>query len=371
MSSSSRKKSRSKSVPPLHSKLANKIVSESLNLKPGETLTIEAWNNGLDFAKEVVKSAKKIGAFPLLIFEDEDTYIWGLNNTPKEALGKMGKHELGLLSSTDAYVFIPGPSIGTYTPSIPKEQGSAGTAYNSSWYEAAENAGVRGVRLTFGYVGPDLAKILGKKTEDIVLRQMKAALVSSDEILKTGTPIMQRLSDGTKAKLETAAGTLEFRLNGDLGIEDGIASEADVAAKNNISYVLAGMIWKEVDAESANGKVTITSSITRAGWINGAVLEFRNGRLVSWKGKDKQNQQKLDKILSDVPEEKRKLTMITIGLNPEISYGFAQDRFVSGAISLSGFGLSAVASKGTLTVESDTLVQKGKVATLSEVVALP
>src|SRR5579871_5760805 len=69
MSSSSRnarKSSRSKS----YEKLANRIVNDSLRLKQGESLTIETWNSGLDFAKEVVKEARKAGAIPLLILED-------------------------------------------------------------------------------------------------------------------------------------------------------------------------------------------------------------------------------------------------------------------------------------------------------------
>ncbi len=153
MSAASKTKSKPAGFLTLYSKLAKKIVSESLNLRSGESVTVETWNSGLEFAKQVVKEARRVGALPILILEDDESYLWGLQNSPKESIGKMGKHEFGLLAATDAYVFIPGPLIGTYTPSVPKEQSSAGTSYNSSWYEAAEKAGVRGVRLTFGYVG--------------------------------------------------------------------------------------------------------------------------------------------------------------------------------------------------------------------------
>ncbi len=295
MSSTKGRKSKPKSsgVSGLYSQLAKKIVSDSLDLKPGESVTIETWNNGLDFAKQVVREARRVGAMPLLILEDDDAYLWGLQNAPKESVGRMGKHEYNLLTATNAYVFIPGPLIGAYAPSVTKEQASEGTAYNSSWYEAAEKSGVRGVRLTFGYLGPDLAKILGKKLDDLVQRQLKASLVESAAIQKLGKPIMERLTNGSEALLKTGGESLVFSLNGDLGIEDGIADVADVVAKNNISYILPGFIWKEITPGSASGKVSISSALTRVGLIDGATLEFDKGKLESWRGKDKRNQQKL------------------------------------------------------------------------------
>lgn len=171
MSSTRNAKSKASSNAALYSQLAKKIVSDSIHLNQGDSVTVETWNNGLGFAKEVVKEARKVGALPILLLEDEEAYVSALKTTPKESLGKMGKHEYNLLSSTDAYVFIPGPPLGVYIPMVPKEEGSAATSYNSSWYEAAEKAGVRGVRLTFGYVGQDVAKLLGKKRDEIVRRQ--------------------------------------------------------------------------------------------------------------------------------------------------------------------------------------------------------
>ncbi len=105
---------------------------------------------------------------------------------------------------------------------------------------------------------------------------------------------MQLLVDGKNAVLETGGVSISFVLKGDLGIEDGVTDVADVVAKNNVSYIVPGMIWKEVDTESVSGKVTISSSLTRAGVINSATLEFEGGRLTGWKGKDKQSQDRLD-----------------------------------------------------------------------------
>ena len=86
----------------LYDKVARKVILETLHLKKGETLTIESWNNGLPFARQLVIETKRIGAIPVLVFEDESAYIEGVRVTPKDVLGNMGKHEYGLLAGSDA-----------------------------------------------------------------------------------------------------------------------------------------------------------------------------------------------------------------------------------------------------------------------------
>ncbi|HYB03483.1 MAG TPA: hypothetical protein VED17_03415, partial [Nitrososphaerales archaeon] len=142
----------------------------------------------------------------------------------------------------------------------------------------------------------------------------------------------------------------------------GITDVADVVAKNNISYILPGFVWKGIPPGSASGKVTISSALTRVGLIDGATLEFDKGKLVSWKGKDKRNQRKLDQALASLSEDKRNLSTITIGLNQQLPYGYGQDRFVAGAIGLMGFGIAGVVSKGTLSIGGQPVLEKGKLA---------
>jgi aminopeptidase len=324
-------------------------------------LTIETWNNGLDFAKEVVKQARRVGAIPLLILEDEEAYLDGLRSSPKDSLGKMGKHEYSLLSGSDAYVFIPGPPLAVYSPTVPREDSIAATSYNSSWYESAEKANLRGVRMTFGYIGRDYAKLLGKSQEEITDRQVRAALTDFQSLRERGTPIMGLLQDGAEAEIETGTNRLSFRLSGELGIEDGIVDESDVASSNNISNMLPGMIWKEVEPTSVSGTVKISPSVSRLGIVEESNLEFDAGKLVRWNSKDKKSKGMLDTLIQAIPEDKRVFSILSLGLNPVIKYGYAQDRLVNGSIGLAGFGLTAIARTGTLKVGSKTIVKKGKI----------
>jgi len=351
------------SVEALYEKVARKIVSETLRLKKGETITIEAWDNGLPFARRLVVEARRIGAIPVMIFEDESAYIEGVKVTPKEALGSMGKHEFGLLAGSDAYVFIPGPPIGAYSPGLSRQEVADSTKYNRSWYEAAEKAGLRGARLPFGYIGKEYAKLYGKRPEEMMRHQLKAVLADFPSISASGRALGKALQDGVQATLLTVGGKLEFALKGDMELEDGVVDENDVAGGYNMTYVPPGYVSKQVDPTSANGTVSLSPSVTRLGLIDDARLEFEGGRLVRWKSRS--SSKKLTELVEAVEPEKRTLSQLIVGLNPLMKYENGQDRMVSGAIALGGFGFMGTVRSGSLSAAGRTLVKKGKLMSSS------
>lgn len=344
----------------LYDKVARKIISETLRLKKGETLTIETWNNGLPFARRLVVEARRIGAIPVVIFEDESAYIEGVRVTPKDTLGSMGRHEYGLLAGSDAYVFIPGPPIGAYSPRLSRQEVADSTKYNRSWYEAAEKAKLRGARLPFGYIGKEYAKLYGKGPEEMMRHQLKAVLADFPTISARGKALGQVLQEGTQATLFTVGGKLEFALKGDMEIEDGVVDGNDIAGGYNMTYVPPGFVSKEVDPASADGTVSLSPSVTRLGLVGDARLEFEGGRLIRWKSQS--SSKKLTDLVEAVLPEKRTLSQLIVGLNPLMKYENGQDRTVSGAIALGGFGFLGTVRRGSLSVGGKTVVQKGKLA---------
>jgi len=350
--------SKKSNISDLETKVARKVATESLRLKKGDSVTVESWNNGFSLAKKFVVEARKLGAHPILIFEDEDAYIEGVRGSPKDSVGKMGKHEYGLLSVTDAYFFIPNELLEGYAKRLTPDEVDESTSYGTSWYEAAEKARLRGARMSFGFAGRELAKMLGKKLDDIVVHQLKACLVDFDEIKKRGEDLQSHLTDGGKGVLVTGDSQLEFEFGVELRIEDGRADEQDVSKGYNVSYLPPGMLTKSVKSESVNGKVRLSPSLTWRGVLNDAVLEFEKGALVKWSSRS--SKEKLDSLINDRPENKRKLEEISIGLNPLVRYGFGEDRFVAGSLGVDGLGFTGIVKNGTLRADQTTLVEKGK-----------
>jgi hypothetical protein len=45
------------------------VLEETLHVKPGENVTVETWNNGLQFARIVVSKARRSDG-PCLVFQE-------------------------------------------------------------------------------------------------------------------------------------------------------------------------------------------------------------------------------------------------------------------------------------------------------------
>ena len=342
----------------LENQVAKKVVSESLHLRKGESVTVETWNNGFELARKVVIEARKIGAHPIMIFEDEDSYVESFKITPKDSVGKMGKHEYELLASTNAYFFIPNEVLEGYTKRLNPSDVDESTSYGDSWYDAAEKAKLRGARMSFGFAGRELARILGKKLDDIVIHQLKATLVDFEAMNKMGKELASKLSSNSEVVLDSGGLKLELELADGIRIEDGIVDDADVSSGYNMAYLPPGLISRNVKPSSVNGKVRLSPSLTWRGIVSDATLEFEAGRLVKWNSKS--SKERLDSIIKDHSENERKIESFTIGFNPLLRYGYGEDRFVAGSMSISGLGFSGIVRNGALLSGGTFLVNKGK-----------
>lgn len=347
----------SETLDQLYTKVARKVLTETLKVKKGDSVTVETWDNGLPFARRALAEARAMGCTGIMIYEDEWAYVDGVRRAPADVVGAMGKNEYALLSGTDSYIFIPGQALGALSRTLKPAERAKSTRYNSSWYEAAEKAGLKGARLSFGYIGKDVAKALGKKAEDVVRSQLRAALVDFGGISDAAGGVAPLFSDGAAVQVGSGKSTLAFSLKGELTVEDGVVDSHDKETGNNMTYVPPGFVSKEVDPESANGSVVVTDSLTDLGVVPRAKLEFRDGKVVSWESEAKGM---MKKVFDSVPSNDRRLGLLVLGLNPALGYGNGQDRFVEGALNLSGFGFRGVVKRGDLKVDGKCVVKAGR-----------
>jgi leucyl aminopeptidase (aminopeptidase T) len=341
----------------LYTKVARKVLTETLQVKKGDSVTVETWDNGLPFARRALAEARSMGCTGMMIYEDEWAYVEGVRKAPAGVVGKMGRNEYALLSGTDSYIFIPGQALGSLSRTLNPAERTKSTSYNSSWYEAAEKAGLKGARLSFGYVGKDLARALGNKPEDMVRSQLRAALADYGQISAAAGAVAPLLADGASVQVGSGKSALEFSLKGELTVEDGVVDDNDRATGNNMAYVPPGFVSKEVDPESARGSIVVTDSLTDLGVVPRVRLEFRDGRVVSWESEAKGT---MKKVFDSIPPNDRRLRLLVLGLNPDLGYGNGQDRFVEGALNLSGFGFRGVVKGGNLKVDGKSVVTAGR-----------
>ena len=349
---------KSPSLESLYGQVARRVLGKSLSVKKGETLVVETWNNGLPFARHVVVEARKIGAIPITLFEDEEAYVEGVKEGDADSLGVMGRHEQAMLSGSDAYVFIPGPPIGALSRKLERKEVAASTRYNQSWYAMAAEAKVRGARLPFGYVDRDVAKALGKSVDAIVAHQLRGALTDFDAVGAKARAIVPSLGDGAKVKLATPGAELSFTLKGESEINDGVVDSQDLATEDNMTYVPPGYVYKHIDPESADGTVSLSPMVTIHGTIKDSQFQFEGGRLVRWSSKS--SAAALKKTVEAVAHESRVATGLLIGLNPDLKYGYGQNTLVSGVIAVRCGGVTLTTKDGSLTSDGKRIVARGK-----------
>ncbi len=340
----------------LADRVARRVLMESLHVQARENVTIETWDTGLAFAQRTSVQARRLGATPVLLLEHEDAFVEGLRASPKGSSGRMGEHEHALLSKTDAYVFLPGPLLGG-SPRLSPGEVTAATAYNSSWYGAAKKARLRGARMLFGYVGPELAEILRKPVRQIIEHQWTAAMVDLRRVRRTGLALSRRMRARAKVALMSGGEILRFELGSEEALEDGIVGNDDLTRGGNMTNVPPGYYARGIVPSSLDGTVRLFAPVPRLGAIADLKLEFSKGRLRHWQSDG--DQRWLNRLVRDTAKERRTLGAVAVGLNPALRNGFGQDRLVEGAVGFFGLFQSTVRS-ATLDVDGTTLIRDGR-----------
>ncbi len=343
----------------LYRKVAKKVLTDSLALQKGESLTVETWNNGLPFARHVVLEARRMGAIPLTIFEDEDAYIKGVRAAPKDVVGKMGRQEYKLLSGTDAYVFIPGPVLGSYSHRLRRDEVVESTAYVDAWYKAAAKAKLRGVRMSFGYIGEDAPSMLGMSIDTIVTHQLKASLADYRSLVRKSRELSAALAGGSGVTVKTPGSKLTFTLTGVKEIDDGVIDKKDIETENNVCYVPPGYVYAELDPQTASGRFTLSPTVTRFGVIKDGTIDFEGGRVTRWSSAA--SSATFAKLAESASKNARQPSAVTVGLNPLLRYGYGQNAHSAGVIGVRAFGVNFTARRGSLRVRGKPLVDNGRI----------
>ncbi|MGA8302291.1 MAG: hypothetical protein WA691_06330 [Thermoplasmata archaeon] len=61
-------------TPATRAKLARSVLQRNLKVRKGEHVTIEAWTHTLPWAVAFARETRRLGAFPLITYDDEDAY---------------------------------------------------------------------------------------------------------------------------------------------------------------------------------------------------------------------------------------------------------------------------------------------------------
>ncbi len=323
--------------------MASLVLSKTLRVRPGEAVTIETWSGTLPWATAFVLEARRMGARPVLLYEDEETYWKSVASADPKVLGTPGRHEWALLERTNAYVFFWGPGDLAREMRLPEKTRELLGAYDDRWFATAERVGLRMARLYLGRMTAASAPIYGVDADAVQRELVDAALVDPEPMHRMGLRVAERLREGTELHIEHPNGTdLSLRLKHrppilQTGIFDGLTAKKGGRIPSHPGLleatVPAGYVFVALDEGFAEGRfVSDRPSFLELTRLRGGIWEFRNGRLIHYSYLD--GRDAFDRAYAAAGPGRDLPGMITIGLNPKIRHAPLMEDQALGTVTL-------------------------------------
>jgi leucyl aminopeptidase (aminopeptidase T) len=305
----------------LAAQVARNVLTKTLRLRRGENIVIETWSETLPFAKPFVTEARRIGANPMMMYEDEEAFWDAVTSGNARRTGQVGSHEWAALANTSAYVFFFGPSQWPRGDDLTPKQTAGIAAYNQEWYRRAAKAKIRGARMYLGrtsQLAADRWDLDLQAWQDELLR---ASVVPPEEMHRTGTRIGERWKKGKRVTVTHSNGTdLSFRLGKyPIQLDDALVDAADIKMGNNMATIPGGVVGVAIDHTSAEGTVFGNhTTYPDGGPVTGAHWTFVDGHLTEQTYAS--GGSSIETAYAKAPRAgKDRLGYISIGLNPEIA----------------------------------------------------
>jgi leucyl aminopeptidase (aminopeptidase T) len=366
----------SASTSKLASQVAHNVLTKTLRVGRGENVVIETWSESLPWAKPFVNEARRIGAHPMLLYEDEESFWAALRAGEGPQTGRVGDHEWAAMEKSSAYVFFHGPSEWPRQDELPAKKLRGVAAYNPEWYRRAAKAKIRGARMFLGRTSELAAKRWKLDLDAWREELLRASLVPPADLHRLGTRVGERLQRGKEVRVSHANGTdLTFQLGRfPLQLDDALVDAADLKAGNNMANIPGGVVGVCIDHRSVEGEVIGNhTNYLMSGPVTGARWSFTDGHLKA-QSYESGGKPLLAAYARATGAGKDRLGYISVGLNPEISklpmmedqelgavlFQLGENDFRGGKIS-SPPGPWLVLKGADVTIDGKPLLERGRI----------
>jgi leucyl aminopeptidase (aminopeptidase T) len=298
-------------------KMARSVLRNNLRVKPGERVVVEAWTHTLPWATAFAREARRIGALPLVPYEDEAMYWDTVKDGGDKLLGKVAAHEWAALAKTDVYIHMWGPGDRIRLNSLPDEQANRLFAFNSSWYTTASKVGLRGARLEIGRPYPSLARAYGYDISRWTDQLIRASMYSPDKLERAVNPVARALERGKSVHIHDDNGT-DLRLGLAKRRPETYTGRPNLKRPFQMLTTLpTGSLRVALDETVADG--TIVGNRTNYyddGKATGGVFRFRRGKLTD--AEYAHGGERFEKAYKAGGKGRDQPGILSIGFNPEL-----------------------------------------------------
>lgn len=305
----------------LHRAAARNIVTQYLKVRPGENAIIESWDHTLPMATAMVDEVRRVGGSVLLVHENEEAWWRAIDRDQSTLLGKSSAPEWAALKSAQVYVNFWGPGDTDRIERLPERTFDEALAWNWPWYAVARRAGLRGVRMTQGFVTEGRARQWGVDRARWEERMLRACLVDPDELAKSATRLAKALSRGRRVRITHSNGTdLEVALAGTPPRRfEGRPHpwKKGESLSGMLEAMPAGRVDVALDSKTAQGRFHANRRTNIWwSWHSGGALEFADGKLSSYSFEE--GEEEFSRQYRLGTEGKDRPSALLLGLNPSV-----------------------------------------------------
>lgn len=357
-------------------RLARQVLTTRLHLKADENVTIEVYPTALLWALGFVREARRLGARPLLHYEDERSYWTAVEEGRAELIGTAGRHEWAALSKTDVYVYFWGPEDQNRLNHLPDAVGEKLVGFNDRWYTEAHRAGLRGVRMGIARVTAANARRWGVPLAAWRKEMMIASTLDPKKFVPSSQKLRKALERGHSARISHPNGTdLSLGLlRRKAWVPLGWVTPASMRRPfGMMASVPDGSVYVAVDEATAEGTLVSNRMSGLFGEpVRGGQWTFRRGRLVGQRYSEGGASVRGDYAKGGKGRDRP--SMLEVGLDPSIRISPNMEENERGAVSVgvgsnAGFGgqtrcnfvAHLTVAGAELSIDGRTVVRDGRI----------
>jgi len=356
--------------------LARTTLGKNLKVRKGESVVIETWTHGLPYVGSFVEEARRLGAEPLVIYEDEGAWWSAVGQGRPKSASAISAAERAALQSADVFVYFWGPEDRPRVDALPDKVAGGAFATNPDWYKIGRKAGLRGCRMSVAFATDPIAKLHGLNGDRWRTKIATAGLADAQRMYATGSHLAKVLEDGSELRIRHRNGTdLTLGLaKREVRVETGVLDKAAMGRPFGfLTNSPAGTVMTGLDESKADG--TFASNLSHiqpdlrtpvGRW------EFSGGKLVSFQYEG--DAEEIAKRFKAAGEGKDRPGLLSIGLNPKgrgvpmyeeiesgiVLLGIGGNQFLGGRNKLP-FQLFSLLRGADLEVDGKPVVRAGRV----------
>jgi leucyl aminopeptidase (aminopeptidase T) len=308
-------------MPRTELELARTVLAKNLRVRKGESVVIETWAHGLPYVTAFVEEARRRGAEPVVLYEDERAWWSAVAHGRPATVGRISKSERAAILAADVFVYFWGPEDRPRLDKLPAGAADRAVGSNEEWYKLGRKSGLRGCRMWVGFATDSLAASLGVDGPRWRSQLAGAGLADAGRMAAVGSRVATSLDSGTTVRIRHANGTdLTLGLAGRTSrVEAGLVDKnARLRPTGFLANSPAGTVQVALDETSAEGTLVSNQSYVQPGSKAGVGRwEFSGGRIVSFQYEDEDGAKAIDRQFRGAGDGKDQPGFLSIGLNPK------------------------------------------------------